>query len=310
MTALLEKQINIIRKFNRYYTNILGLLDQHLLKSTLSLAEVRLLYEVEHNPGCTSKMIANTLCIDAGYLSRLLKGLEHAGYLTKTPSATDARAYSLMLTDAGRAKIKELGADSSKQIAGLIKPLTDSQKAELVKNMTSVAAVLTEGRQITPDNIELRTEIKSGDAGYITYLHGQLYKEEYGYSTTFEAYVAQSFYDFLLHYNQQKDRLWCAEHNGKIIGCIGVAAHGERAQLRWFLVDPLYRHIGLGKKLLHAAISFAKERGYKSIYLDTTSDLEKAIGLYTSAGFKKTGEKPNNSWSEGVTELEYAMDLQ
>lgn len=310
MTALLEKQINIIRKFNRYYTNILGLLDQHLLKSTLSLAEVRLLYEVEHNPGCTSKMIANTLSIDAGYLSRLLKGLEQAGYLTKTPSATDARAYSLMLTDAGRAKIKELDADSSKQIAGLIKPLTDSQKAELVKNMTSVAAVLTEGKQITPDDIELRTEIKSGDAGYITYLHGQLYKEEYGYSTTFEAYVAQSFYDFLLHYNQQKDRLWCAEHNGKIIGCIGVAAHGERAQLRWFLVDSLYRHIGLGKKLLHAAINFAKERGYKSIYLDTTSDLEKAIGLYTAAGFKKTGEKPNNSWREGVTELEYAMDLQ
>ena len=310
MTALLEKQINIIRKFNRYYTNILGLLDQHLLKSTLSLAEVRLLYEVEHNPGCTSKMIANTLCIDAGYLSRLLKGLEHAGYLTKTSSVTDARAYSLMLTDAGRAKIKELDADSSKQIAGLIKPLTDSQKAELVKNMTSVAAVLTEGKQITPDDIELRTEIKSGDAGYITYLHGQLYKEEYGYSTTFEAYVAQSFYDFLLHYNQQKDRLWCAEHNGKIIGCIGVAAHGERAQLRWFLVDPLYRHIGLGTKLLHAAINFAKERGYKSIYLDTTSDLEKAIGLYTAAGFKKTGEKPNNTWREGVTELEYAMDLQ
>lgn len=109
---------------------------------------------------------------------------------------------------------------------------------------------------------------------------------------------------------QQKDRLWCAEHNGKIIGCIGVAAHGERAQLRWFLVDPLYRHIGLGKKLLHAAINFAKERGYKSIYLDTTSDLEKAIGLYTSVGFKKTGEKPNNTWREGVTELEYTMDLQ
>lgn len=86
--------------------------------------------------------------------------------------------------------------------------------------------------------------------------------------------------------------------------------HTASAQLRWFLVDPLYRHIGLGKKLLHAAISFAKERSYKSIYLDTTSDLEKAIGLYTSAGFKKTGEKPNNSWREGVTELEYAMDLQ
>ena len=187
MTALLEKQINIIRKFNRYYTNILGLLDQHLLKSTLSLAEVRLLYEIEHNPGCTSKMIANTLCIDAGYLSRLSKGLEHAGYLTKTPSATDARAYSLMLTDTGRAKIKELDADSSKQIAGLIKPLTDSQKAELVKNMTSVAAVLTEGRQITPDDIELRTEIKSGDAGYIPYLHGRLYKEEYGSSAPVEA---------------------------------------------------------------------------------------------------------------------------
>ena len=69
-------------------------------------------------------------------------------------------------------------------------------------------------------------------------------------------------------------------------------------------------HNWLVKKLMHAVINSSKQRSYKSLYLDTTSNLEKAIRLYMSAGFKKTGEKPNNSWREGVTELEYAMDLQ
>ena len=175
--------------------------------------------------------------------------------------------------------------------------------------MTSIQAILNDGKEITIDDISIRTDIKAGDVGYITFMHGWIYKEEYNYTTAFEGYVAQSFFEFLQNYNPLKDHLWCAEHNGKIIGCVGIAGHEKRAQLRWFLIDPLYRGIGLGKKLLNYALEFAKEQAYESIYLDTTCDLEKAIGLYQKSGFIKTSEKPNNTWREGLMELEFEMKL-
>lgn len=309
MLQKMQNQVSVIRKFNRYYTNILGLLDQHILESDLSLSEVRILHEIDKTPNCTSKMLSDVLCMNAGYLSRILKRFENMGLLEKEPSSTDGRAIHLHLTDSGKEKMSMLNRRSDEQIADMIKPLSEVYKEELVKNMTSIETILTDGKEIKDTDISIRTEIKAGDAGYITFLHGSIYKEEYSYTTAFEAYVAESFFEFLLHYNPQKDRLWCAEHNGKIIGCIGIAGHGEKAQLRWFLIEPLYRGIGLGKKLLNYALEFAKEKGYKSIYLDTTSDLEKAISLYQRAGFVKVGEKPNNSWREGLMELEFAMDL-
>lgn len=304
-----QNQVSVIRKFNRYYTNILGLLDQHILESDLSLSEVRVLHEIEKTPKCTSKMLSDILCMNAGYLSRILKRFENIGFLEKEPSLEDGRAIYLHLTESGKEKMKLLNRRSDEQIAEMIKPLSDAYKEELVRNMTAIETILTDGKEIKDTDISIRTEIKPGDAGYIIYMHGSTYREEYNYTTAFEAYVAESFFEFLLHYNPQKDRLWCAEHNGKIVGCIGIVGHEEKAQLRWFLIEPLYRGIGLGKKLLTHAIEFAKERGYKSIYLDTTSDLEKAVSLYQRAGFRKVSENPNNSWREGIMELELAMDL-
>lgn len=158
-------------------------------------------------------------------------------------------------------------------------------------------------------DISIRTELRAGDAGYITFMHGRIYQKEYGYSTLFEAYVAKSFFDFLQNYDPSRDRLWCAEDGGTIIGCIGIAGHGDRAQLRWFLIEPEYRGLGLDKKLLSLAVDFARNRGYQTIYLDTTSDLTQAVGLYRKMGFEKVKETPNNSWKKGVTELEFSMDL-
>lgn len=309
MLQKMQNQINTIRKFNRYYTNILGLLDQNILESDLSLSEVRVLHEIDKTADCTSKMLSEVLSMNTGYLSRILKRFESMGLLEKEPSPTDGRAIHLRLTPAGKEKLSLLNKRSDAQIADMIKPLSDSSKEELVKSMTAIETILTEGKEIKSSDITIRTEVKPGDAGYITFMHGSIYREEYNYAASFEGYVAESFFEFLLNYNPQRDRLWCAEHNGKIVGCIGIVGHQERAQLRWFLIDPLYRGIGLGKKLLNLALEFAKNKGYKSIYLDTTSDLEKAISLYQSVGFTKVSEKPNNSWREDITELEFAKTL-
>lgn len=309
MNKNLKHSISIIRSFNRYYTNVLGLLDQHILESDLSLSEVRVLHEIEKTEQCTSRMLADILCMDAGYLSRILKKFYKMGLLTKEKSSIDGRAQYLYLTSEGKDKMYDLNNSSDEQIAQIIKPLAESDRNCLVQNMTSVETILTNGANIKLEDITIRTDIRPGDIGYITYMHGWTYQEEYGYSTAFEGYVAESFNKFLINYNPENDRLWCAEHNENIIGCIGIVGCGESAQLRWFLIAPHYRNIGLGKKLLQESLDFVKAKNYKRVYLDTTNDLDKAISMYKKIGFVKKLEKPNNSWREGLTELEFEMEL-
>lgn len=309
MNKNLKNNIGIIRNFNRYYTNILGLLDQYILESDLSLSEVRVLYEIEKTKQCTSKKLSEILCMDTGYLSRLLKKFYEIGLLSKEKSPKDARAQYLYLTSDGKEKINELNNSSDEQIAKMVTPLAEIDRNFLVQSMTTIKTILTDSADIKLDDITIRTDIHSGDIGYITYMHGWIYQEEYDYSPAFEGYVAESFYNFLLNYNSDNDHLWCAEHNGKIIGCIGIVGHGECAQLRWFLLDPHYRGIGLGRKLLQKSLNFAKEKNYKSVYLDTTNDLDKAISMYKKAGFVKRSEKANDSWRKDLTELKFEMKL-
>lgn len=166
-----------------------------------------------------------------------------------------------------------------------------------------------ENKHISLEDISIRTDLRAGDAGYIIYMHGRIYKEEQNYGRIFEAYVAKTFFDFLLSYDPAKDRVWIAEHEGRIIGCIAIVNRGEKAQLRWVLLEKEYRGIGLGKKLLEQAIAFARDTGYKLLYLETTDDVKRALGMYEKAGFVRVGETPNDTWRENVLELEYEMKL-
>lgn len=309
MQSKLDSEVRAIRSFNRYYTNVLGLLDKGILDSDFSLSEVRVLHEVRRQEGCTSKHLADALHMDAGYLSRMLSRFEKSGLLEKRKSAEDGRAYDLLLTDKGESVAKAFDERSDGQIRDLISSVSAVERSHLVQSMTSIEGILSDGANVKPEDIRIRHNIVPGDIGYITYMHGWIYKEEYGYSTAFEAYVAQSLSDFVLNYKAGYDRLWIAEHNEKIVGCIGIVGHGERAQLRWFLLHPDYRGIGLGRRLLLGAIDFCREVGYNGVFLETTTDLDKAIGMYERAGFAKVSERENNTWRDDLTELELAMSL-
>ena len=157
--------------------------------------------------------------------------------------------------------------------------------------------------------ITIRNDIRCGDAGYLTYLQAKVFGEEHGYSHIFEAYVAKSFYDFLMNYKPDRDKIWIAEHNGKIVGNIAVVDRGDKAQLRWFITDPGYRSIGLGKALLLKALEYCRQSGYPMVYLETCDDLPKAISMYRRAGFTLAKETPNDAWRAGLKEQEYYLKL-
>ncbi len=158
--------------------------------------------------------------------------------------------------------------------------------------------------------IKLRAELQPGDLGYITYLHGILYAQEYGYDHRFEGYVAATIAEFAQSFSLDKDHLWLAELNGQIVGSIAVVGRSEKqAQIRWFLVHPDCRGVGCGRKLLREAIQFCYARSYESIYLWTGSELTAAATLYESVGFQRTEEKMHQLWGQVIAEERYDLHL-
>lgn len=157
------------------------------------------------------------------------------------------------------------------------------------------------------DDIRIRTDLRPGDLGYCIYLHGILYKQEYNYGIEFESYVAAGLAEFYRSYDPRRSRVWVCEHDGPMVGFLLLMDRGEAAQLRYFLVSPEYRGIGLGKKLMKLYMQFFRECGYKSSYLWTTHELDAAARLYLKHGFKLTEEKASDAFGKPLYERKYEL---
>jgi peptidyl-dipeptidase Dcp len=162
---------------------------------------------------------------------------------------------------------------------------------------------------LTLDDISIRTELRPGDIGYVIYMHGDLYKKEYNYGIQFETYVAKGLCEFWEKYDHERNRVWVCEHNDRRIGFLLLMARGTAAQLRYFLIQPEYRGIGLGSKLISLYIDFMKECGYKESYLWTTHELDTAAFLYKRVGFKMTEEKDSMAFGKRLREQRYDLIL-
>jgi GNAT superfamily N-acetyltransferase len=162
----------------------------------------------------------------------------------------------------------------------------------------------------TMKTLQIRTEIRPGDIGYLIYLHGILYADEYDLDRTFEGYVATGLGEFAKSFDERKDRLWLAEDSGRIVGSIAIVGQADRkAQLRWFLVDPSSRGCGLGKRLIAAALEFCRSCGFRSVALWTIDELKAAAHLYQQAGFQRTEQKTHELWGAMRTEVRYDLEL-
>ena len=163
---------------------------------------------------------------------------------------------------------------------------------------------------IAPEDISIRTELKSGDIGHVVYLHGLLYKQEYDYGIEFESYVAAGLHEFYMNYDKARDRVWICEYRDEIVGFL-LLMHRENnsAQLRYFILKPGFRGIGLGKKLMDLYINFLKEKKYQSSYLWTTSELPAAASLYKRYGFRLTKEIQSSSFGKPVIEQRYDLTI-
>lgn len=162
---------------------------------------------------------------------------------------------------------------------------------------------------MTLSDIRIRTQLQAGDIGYLIYLHGTLYQQECQYGLSFEAYVAAGLHELVMNYDPARNRIWACEHEDKMVGFLSLMDRGEAAQLRFFLIAPPYRGLGLGRKLMDQYMAFLVQCGYKSSFLWTTEEQETAIKLYQSYGYRLTEEKPSNAFGKPLVEQRYDLIL-
>lgn len=163
--------------------------------------------------------------------------------------------------------------------------------------------------KVSLDDIFIRTELLPGDLGYVTFMHGSLYHKEYQYGLQFENYVAKGLWEFYEKYNPRRNRIWACEHNDRMIGFLLLMDRGWAAQLRYFLIQPEYRGIGLGSKLMNQYMDFLRACNYKASYLWTTHELSTAASLYKRHGFQLTDEKESTAFGKQLREQRYDLIL-
>lgn len=138
--------IEAIRSFNRFYTNVIGVVDRHILDSPFSLTEVRILWEIHHDDGCNPRKIREALQVDEGYLSRTIAKLVGQGLVDKRRSENDARKFMLSLTRLGRKTFSSLNRKAAAAIRSLVSTLAEEEVEEVVHHMTRIRDILENGR--------------------------------------------------------------------------------------------------------------------------------------------------------------------
>lgn len=308
--AVADDTVSRFRRFTRFYTRLIGTLQEGILGSALSLAEARVLYELATQDAPTAKDIASALGLDPGYLSRILGRFERDALLKRAASREDARRQTLQLTRKGLTLFRDLNHRSDLQAQTVLRPLQPEQRDSLVASMGRIEALL--GNTASDPKTFILRQHRPGDMGWVVHREGTLYAQEYGWDERFEALAARVVADFIDHFDPACERCWIAEREGESLGHIFLVKHPERpgvAKLRLLLVEPSARGMGMGHALVAECIRFAREAGYQKITLWTQSILTAAHRIYQAAGFRLVQQEPHHSFGKDLIAQTWELDL-
>lgn len=298
--------ITEIRGFNRFYTNILGLLDQKTLESGYSLTEARILFEISKTEVCMANQLCSVLDIDRSYMSRIIRKFEKEGIVTREVDDADNRNMKIQLTKKGMELFHELNNRSNKQIEELLSKMEMGDEEKLIGAMRVIKKYFT----IATKNIKIRPYMEE-DIKYVIDRQISLYETERQFTTQiWKDYLIKGVICLVEKFDEEKDCMLILECDGNAMGCVAIT-HGEEkiAQLRYFFIEPELRGLGVGTKLLNQALDFCRERNYEHVFLWTVSAQESARTLYKKAGFNITETSENNNWGVPVLEEKWELEL-
>ncbi|MBU3569199.1 MarR family transcriptional regulator [Priestia aryabhattai] len=292
------------RKFNRFYTDILGFLNEHIYDSPFSLTETRILFEIYNTNNCTAKNIQERLDLDGGYVSRIIKKFEIEKMIYKQKCKDDGRNHLLYVTSHGELIYKELEKKANQQVEYILGSLDHDQQQKLVATMNTIQEILsTSFKEKGEEAVSVRSYYTSDDINNMIEQQWLFYNQVYKWDNSFLSYLQETF-------NADIERIWIAEINREFAGCIGLVNDGNKVgQLRWFLVNPSFHKKGIGSQLINSLVQYCKELDYARLFLWTVSDMVTARLLYEKFGFKiKEVQEKKSLW--GATLIEERWDLE
>ena len=303
-----EQRIAAVRRFTRFYTRQIGVLREGLHASPFSLTQARVLYELANRSAPTAADIARDLGLDAGYLSRILRGFAQRGLLARARSQSDGRESHLTLTPAGREAFAPLDRGSHDEIAAMLGPLSERAQARLVEAMATVEQLLGARSKATPPYLLRPHQV--GDMGWVVGRHGALYAQEYNWNMEFEALVAEIVATFIKNFDARRERCWIAEVDGAPVGSVFLVKQSDEVgKLRLLLVEPQARGMGIGARLVAECIRFARLAGYRTLTLWTNDVLVAARRIYQAAGFRLVQEEKHHSFGHDLVGQNWELDL-
>src|SRR5262245_8543822 len=306
MTAAAPGQIERFRAFNRFYTRLVGALDERLLETRFTLTEARVLFELGRASSLEVLELRRKTGLDPGYLSRILTAFEADGLVTRRRSTEDARRVVVDLTADGRVAHGVLDRRSSAENGRLLGRLPAADRERLLVATAELEALLTDDGA---GHVSIR-DAKSGDFGWMVERHGVLYAAEYGWDETFEGLVAQILGAFAQSHDPRRERALVAELGGRRAGCVlCVCEDDETAKLRTLLVEPWARGHGIGSLLVDECVAFAQAAGYSRMVLWTNDVLVAARRIYERAGFQLVAEGAHHAFGHDLVEQTWSLDL-
>ncbi|RJS59159.1 bifunctional helix-turn-helix transcriptional regulator/GNAT family N-acetyltransferase [Bacillus sp. PK3_68] len=299
-----DKTVKEFRRFNRFYTNVLGFLNEHIYDSPFSLTETRILYEIYNSHNCTAKKLQEHLGLDRGYVSRIIKKFEKENIIYKQKCKEDGRNYLVYLTTSGVDIYKNLEKKANQQVEYILKGIDDKTRGELIDSMQVIECILSQNLNSKGSTIFIKDSYTPEDIKIMIEKQRAFFMDTYGWDDTFLDYLYKTFEGDI-------EKIWIAESDGDFVGCVGLVKHDEKtAQLRWFLVETAFRKGGTGTKLIHNLIDYCKEKRYERVFLWTVSNITAARALYEKFGFKITEVKEEQMlWGQKLVEERWDLML-
>jgi DNA-binding MarR family transcriptional regulator/N-acetylglutamate synthase-like GNAT family acetyltransferase len=283
-----RQDIALVRSFNRLVTRQVGALNDRYL-GRRPLGEARVLFEIGSN-GATPRDVRARLGLDSGYLSRMIRSLQRDGLVEERPNPTDRRTKRLCLTRAGRSEMRELDRISDELAASALTPLTDEQRARLLRAQAEVRHLLA----ISMVRIALE-DPSSADARWCLAHYfaelGERFEERFDPGRTLPA--------------ESKDLIppsgafVLARFDGQPAGCGALKTLSpDIGEIMRMWVDRAHRGLGIGTRILDALEEQAVALGHRRVRLYTNRSLDEAKAMYRSNGYLEVARYNDDPYAD------------
>ena len=289
-------------------------MSRTLAETDLAPSAVHAIIEIGGTRRLSAKDLSERLRLEKSTVSRLVKSLSLKGEIGEVRCEDDARIKRLHLTSRGELTLAAITRFAEGRVASAVAPLGGRSRQEILTGLETYSMALKASREsceaITcDDRVAIRTGYVPGLIGRIVAMHADFYSRRVGFGAVFESQVASGVAGFVPRLESSLNEVWFARNaDDEIVGCIAIDGQdlgGDRAHLRWFMVDDGLRGTGVGKALLGKAIAFCDDRGFSESQLWTFRGLDAARKLYERHGFSLAEEYVGDQWGSEVMEQKF-----